>query len=104
MNIHSSIILKSVLGIIVYVIVSNTLWLLFGSRLLQFLPGVNNKGINGTFRIAAMLLAACFGTLIWVVKLFFAWAGGRKVYPPYLTEISLMISRVSKLVSRRIVG
>ena len=51
-----------------YVIISNTLWLLFGSKLLQSLPGVNIKGATGTLKIAILLIMTIVGFCIWLAK------------------------------------
>lgn len=59
-----------IVGIIAYVVISNTLWFLFGAKFLQSLPGVNIRGVRGTLRIAAMLLMAVVGGCIWLIKLF----------------------------------
>lgn len=58
----------SLLAIITYIIISNFLWLLFGSKLLQSLPGVDIKGITGTLRIALMLVMTILGFILWVLK------------------------------------
>lgn len=50
--------LWAALGFLAYAIVSNALWLLFGARVAQFLPGVEAKGIRGTFRLAAIFIMA----------------------------------------------
>jgi hypothetical protein len=55
------------LAILAYVIISNTLWLLFGSKLLQSLPGVNIKGVTGTLRIAIMLIMTILGFFYWII-------------------------------------
>ncbi len=57
-----------ILAITAYIIISNALWLIFGSKLLQSLPGVNIKGITGTLRIAIMLVMTIFGFTLWVLK------------------------------------
>ncbi len=59
-----------IVGIIVYVVISNTLWLLIGAKFLQSLPGVNISGVRGTLRIAAMLLMALVGGCLWLIKSF----------------------------------
>ena len=56
--------------VIAYVIVSNTLWLLFGSTLLQRLPGVQIKGFRGTLKIAIMLFLSVTGFMFWIIKFF----------------------------------
>ena len=63
-----SLIFGGALAIIAYLLVSNTLWLLLGSRVLQSLPGVNIRGFRGTLKIAAMVVLALVGVCIWVVK------------------------------------
>jgi len=55
-------------ALILYLIISNTLWLIFGARLLQFLPGVKINGMRGTFKIAVMLFMSLLGVCIWMIK------------------------------------
>lgn len=55
-------------ALILYLIISNTLWLIFGARLLQFLPGVKIRGMRGTFKMAVMLLMSLLGILVWFIK------------------------------------
>lgn len=45
-------------GVLVYLTVSNLLWLLFGSRILQSLPGVGMEGWRGTIKIAVFVIVA----------------------------------------------
>ena len=75
------------LAIILYLIISNTLWLLFASRILQFLPGVNIKGFRGTLKLAFMIVLSGIGLLSWGVKYsFLIWS--RKIGKPKIkTEI-----------------
>lgn len=53
---------------VLYVIVSNTLYLLLGARLLQFLPGVNVKGFRGTLRLALLLAVSVVASIWWGCK------------------------------------
>lgn len=55
--------------VIIYIIVSNTLWLLLGSELLKLIPGVNFRGSKGTFKIAIMILMSIVGFIYWVISL-----------------------------------
>ncbi len=79
-----------------YVIISNTLWLLFGSKLLQSLPGVNIKGATGTLRIAVMLLMCITGFLVWVVKYPLSFLGLTK-RQKIAESVSYYIQSASKL-------
>ena len=63
-----SLIAGGALAAVLYLLVSNTLWLLFGSKLLQSLPGVNINGVRGTIKIATMLVFALLGVFIWAAK------------------------------------
>ena len=63
-----SLIAGGVVAVVLYLLVSNTLWLLLGSRLLQSLPGVNINGFRGTIKIAAMLIFALLGIFMWSAK------------------------------------
>lgn len=87
-----------VLAVIVYLIVSNTLWLLLGSRLLQSLPGVNIKGLRGTFRIAAMLVLVIVAFVFWLVKRPLVWLGATRIDRLLPSEISLWVGRGSRWV------
>ncbi len=89
---------SGILGIIAYVVISNTLWMLFGARLLQSLPGVKIRGVRGTLRIAAMLLMTLVGGCVWLVKML-----ARVIKLPIAKtslkdEISQAIQRGSKLL------
>ncbi|MCB0537816.1 MAG: hypothetical protein KDE33_09830 [Bacteroidetes bacterium] len=53
-----------------YIIISNTLWLIFGAKVLQSLPGVNINGARGTIKIVMMLIMTVIGFLIWLLLLF----------------------------------
>ncbi len=52
---------------IAYVVVSNTLWLIFGAKLLQSLPGVNINGARGTAKIIMMIVMSAIGVLLWLL-------------------------------------
>ncbi len=88
------------LVIIGYIIVSNTLWLIFGSRLLQSLPGVKIKGNNGTLKIAVMLVMSLIGFCYWVIALPFAAVGiaNRKTLPECMSGC---IQYASKKIAKR---
>lgn len=84
-----------------YIAISNTLWLLFGSKLLQSLPGVNIKGIGGTLKIATLLLMTIIGFLVWLVKWPIAMLG--LINKQSMQEtISFFIQYASKLLSNRL--
>jgi len=55
-------------AVVLYLVVSNTLYLLVGARLLQFLPGVNIKGFRGTIRLALLLVITVIATAWWLFK------------------------------------
>ncbi len=82
-----SLIAGGAVAVALYLLVSNTLWLLFGSRLLQTLPGVNINGFRGTLKIAAMLVFTLLGILIWAAKLCAAVILFRKTKPDVRNEI-----------------
>ena len=86
--------------VLLYILVSNTLWLLFGSRLLQYLPGVDIKGITGTFKIATMLVLSALGTSVWVFKCIYSSLIGEKVKPGFKDEVGKMIQQGSRIVER----
>ncbi len=87
-----------VLAVVIYLIVSNTLWLLLGSRLLQALPGVNIKGFRGTLRIAAMLVLTIVAVILWVAKRPAVWLGAKGMDRRLPSEISLWVGRGSRWV------
>lgn len=87
--------------VILYVIVSNTLWLLFGSRLIQCLPGVNINGFRGTLKIAAMLIFSVIGVLRWIVKYFMMFLIKTSKKPVLREEISTSIQQGAKVIRRR---
>lgn len=76
------------LAVLVYLIVSNTLWLLLGSRLLQSLPGVDIKGFRGTIRIALMLVLTVFALACWAIKRPAKWIGALQLDRPLPVEVS----------------
>lgn len=55
------------LVILVYILISNTIWLLFGSKFLQALPGVNIKGVAGTLKIAILLIMTFTAIFVWLI-------------------------------------
>jgi len=83
------------LVLIAYIIISNTLWLIFGSRFLQSLPGVNIKGAKGTLRIALMILMSLFGFFVWLINLPFSMIGISKK-----KSITQLVSYFIQLASR----
>ena len=86
--------------VILYVLISNTLWLLFGSRLLQFLPGVNINGFRGTFKIAIMLGLSVIGVFCWIVKYSSKLVARKNPAPVLSEEISMSIRRGAKIFRR----
>lgn len=82
-----------------YVLISNTLWLLFGSRILQFLPGVNVNTASGTFKIAVMLVMSLTGLLHWSLKWPFMWMKVTK-RASLKETISFYIQQASKIHSK----
>lgn len=84
-----------------YVIISNTLWLLFGSKLLQSLPGVNIKGSAGTLKIVLLLIMSFTGLFFWIAK----WPLFRLgiIKKQSLKDcVSYCIQSASKLFSKRL--
>ena len=88
--------------VIAYVIVSNTLWLLFGSTLLQRLPGVKIKGFRGTLKIAMMLFLSVTGFMFWVIKFFFMFTLRKNPKPKLTDEISRKIQWGAKLTKNKL--
>jgi hypothetical protein len=81
------------LAVVAYVVISNTLWLLIGSRILQSLPGVNIKGVRGTLKIAVMLVLAGVGLCSWTIKRPVVWLGGRGSHRTLPSEVSVWVGR-----------
>ena len=88
--------------VFIYIIVSNTLWLLFGSRLIQCLPGVNIKGFRGTIKIAAMIVLSLTGILYWTFKYILFFALRKNPRSGLKEEVGKMIQRGSRVVNKRI--
>jgi len=86
--------------VILYVLISNTLWLLFGSRFLQFLPGVNINGFRGTLKIAMMLVLSVFGVFRWIVKYSSKLVARKNPTPVLSEEISMSIRQGAKVFKR----
>lgn len=86
--------------IVSYIIISNTLWLLFGSKLIQTLPGVNINGATGTLKIAILIVMSFTGIVVWIFKFPFIKYG-------FLKEqslrgcISYYIQSASKVFAKR---
>ena len=90
---------SGILVIIAYVIVSNTLWLLFGSKMLQILPGVGGIYAISTFRIALMLVLVAVGFLHWLIRYPVSLAGFiEKVQPRHI--ISSWLQRGGRLQNK----
>lgn len=85
----------------IYIVVSNTLWLLFGARLVQSLPGVNITGFRGTMKISVMLILSVIGVLYWVAKYTFTLITGKNKKPLLREEISRAIQRGSKIITQK---
>lgn len=90
-----------VVVVILYVLISNTLWLLFGSRLIQCLPGVNINGFRGTLKIAAMLVLSAIGVFRWIVKYFLKLVAMKNMTPVLSEEISMSIQQGAKALRRK---
>ena len=84
--------------VLTYIVISNTLWLLFGSKLLQSLPGVNIRGSRGTLKIATMLALAAFGVLRWTLKYAVGIVAIRDELPVLSEEVSRAIKQGARLV------
>ena len=88
--------------LIAYAIVSNTIWLLFGSRLIQKLPGVNITGFRGTLKIALMLLMSVFGLGVWIFKYLIALLLFKKVRPVISNEIAQKVKWASRVTKNKL--
>ena len=88
--------------VIAYVIVSNTIWLLFGSRLIQKLPGVNITGFRGTLKIALMLLMSIFGLGTWIFKYLIALILFKNPRPVISNEIAQKVKWASRITKNKL--
>lgn len=88
------------LALFVYVVVSNTLYMLIGARLLQLLPGVNIKGFRGTLKIGAMLFLALLAVGLWIVTRPLAWAGASRFREPLRVEVARWVGRGGQTIGR----
>ena len=86
--------------VLIYIVISNTLWLLFGSRLVQSLPGVNISGFRGTIKIATMLALSAFGILRWVFKYAFVMVTRRDELPILSKEVSRAIKQGARVIKK----
>lgn len=84
------------LVLLCYIIISNTLWLLIGAKVLQYLPGVNDKSAKGTLKIVLLLLMSMVGIFWWLVKLIPSLFRIVK-FKPITMEISLAIQNASRI-------
>jgi hypothetical protein len=87
--------------VFLYIVISNTLWLLFGSRLIQCLPGVNINGFRGTIKIAIMFILSAIGTLRWTFKYVYMSVARRKPMPVFSEEVGRMIQQGAKMMGSR---
>ena len=92
----------SVVLLIAYVIVSNTLWLLFGSKVIQKLPGVNIKGFRGTLKIALMLFLSAIGFLFWISKYLIMLMLLKNPKPKLSNEISQKIKWGARITNNKL--
>tara|TARA_B100000686_G_scaffold254225_1_gene265419 strand:- start:976 stop:1293 length:318 start_codon:yes stop_codon:yes gene_type:complete len=95
---------NGVIILIIYIIISNTLWLIFGAKLLQCLPGINIKGSKGTLKIAAMLVFSGYGILIWGLKYTRSLIIKPKVRPIFKNEVGRAIQQGARVVNKAISG
>lgn len=85
-----------ILVLLCYIFISNTLWLLIGAKVLQFLPGVSDKSAKGTLKIVLLLLMSLIGIFWWIVKLIPSLFRIVK-FKPITMEISLAIQNASRI-------
>lgn len=86
-------------AVVLYLLVSNTLYLLVGARLLQFLPGVNVKGFRGTIRLALLLVITIVATAWWMFKWPLARLARREP-TPWRDELASRIHIVARISNR----
>jgi hypothetical protein len=85
--------------VLLYIVISNTLWLLVGSRIIQCLPGVNIQGFRGTLKIAAMLILSFVGVIYWSIKFSFASILRQKPKPLLSEEIAKAIKGGARILT-----
>jgi len=86
--------------VVIYIVISNTLWLLFGSRVIQCLPGVNITGFKGTIKIAMLILLSLLGTLCWVFKFILTFISRNHPRPVLSMEVSFMIQKGARILTK----
>jgi len=86
-------------AVVLYLLVSNSLYLLVGARLLQYLPGVHVEGFRGTIRLALLLVITIVATLWWLFKWPLVRIGGREARP-WRDELATRIHFVAKVSNR----
>ena len=91
---------SGVIAVVIYLVISNTLYLLVGARLLQCLPGVNIRGFTGTLRLATLIILSVVGVVACSVKNI-AYTMHLPVQKTSLkTEISKLIQIAAKFFTR----
>ena len=75
---------------------------LFGSRLIQKLPGGNITGFRGTVKIALMLLMSVFGLGTWIFKYLIALMLFKKPRPMISNEIAQKVKWASRVTKNKL--
>lgn len=86
----------SLLLVVIYLVVSNTLWLFIGSAFIQRMPGVNIKGFSGTLQIACMILCVMLAALVWLITLIYCTVSRNRMRVGFSDFSSRYISFMSK--------
>jgi hypothetical protein len=84
-------------GVVLYAIVSNTLYFLLGARLLQFLPGVKLKGLRGTLRLGILLAITVVVSAWWLSK-----SAAQLITGRHRTRFSYELQRAIRLTAARL--
>ena len=87
--------------VFLYIIISNTFWLLFGSRLLQSLPNVDIGGFRGTIKIATMLILSLLGVFSWISKYTFTFLARKSQKPVFSEEVKKAIQLGALVITRK---
>lgn len=88
--------------VLAYIIVSNIIWLLLGSKAVQYLPGISING--GTIRISIMIMLSIVGVLFWIIKYILSLIFVIKIKPILSRDISMMIQKGYKTVNKLRLG
>lgn len=86
------------LSLLAYVIISNFFWLLFGSAIVQRLPGVHITGARGIAKIACMLICSFVALSIYLFSLLLYICGIFKLKRTYRYVLMKCLNTTGKIL------